>query len=257
MKPRSIVMVAGDGESTRLIFHALKHAFDIVNVIIETPVSHATLMRRRAKKLGLRKVFGQTLFRALAVPALQRAGRRRIAEILQRHQLERAPIPAEIVTRVDSANDGQVIDLLKGIQPAAVLVNGTRILHKSVLQSIDAPFINTHTGITPLYRGVHGGYWALAAGQRQQCGVTVHLVDEGIDTGNILGQATIEPQPNDTFVTYPYLQTAAAIPILKRVLHDALDQNLKREPAPAGPSRLFSHPTLGEYLKHWVLNGVR
>ena len=30
-----------------------------------------------------------------------------------------------------------------------------------MLQSVEAIFVNTHVGITPKYRGVHGGYWSL------------------------------------------------------------------------------------------------
>ena len=63
-------------------------------------------------------------------------------------------------------------------------------------------------GITPLYRGVHGAYWALAEGRRDLCGVTVHRVDAGIDTGEVLAQVLIDPTPQDNFVTYPWLQVA-------------------------------------------------
>ena len=45
------------------------------------------------------------------------------------------------------------------------------------------PVINMHAGITLRYRGVHGGYWALAEQHPEWVGTTVHLVDPGIDTG--------------------------------------------------------------------------
>ena len=48
-----------------------------------------------------------------------------------------------------------------------MVVNGTRILSRRMLESIDAVFLNMHVGITPKYRGVHGGYWALANGDRR------------------------------------------------------------------------------------------
>ena len=40
-----------------------------------------------------------------------------------------------------------------------------------------------HAGITPQYRGVHGGYWAVVNNDPEHCGVTIHFVDKGIDTG--------------------------------------------------------------------------
>ena len=71
-----------------------------------------------------------------------------------------------------------------------------------------------HAGITPAYRGVHGGYWALAEGRTDLVGTTIHLVDEGIDTGGVIEQASFSPTEADTFVTYPYLHTAAGLPPL-------------------------------------------
>ena len=51
------------------------------------------------------------------------------------------------------------------------MINGTRIISKATLGCVPAVFINTHVGITPTYRGVHGGYWSLVEGERARCGV--------------------------------------------------------------------------------------
>jgi folate-dependent phosphoribosylglycinamide formyltransferase PurN len=59
--------------------------------------------------------------------------------------------------------------------------------------SINSKFVNIHVGITPKYRGVHGTYWALVNNDVENSGVTVHFVDEGIDTGNIINQAIVVP----------------------------------------------------------------
>src|SRR5690606_24425483 len=98
-----------------------------------------------------------------------------------------------LVHWVPSVNATQCIDLVQKIEPDIVVVNGTRIISKKVLDAVPVSFINTHVGITPKYRGVHGAYWALACGDTDNCGVTVHLVDKGIDTGGILKQAVIAP----------------------------------------------------------------
>jgi methionyl-tRNA formyltransferase len=45
-----------------------------------------------------------------------------------------------------------------------------------------------HAGITPRYRGTHGGYWVLLNNDPGHCGVTIHLVDPGIDTGSIVAR---------------------------------------------------------------------
>jgi phosphoribosylglycinamide formyltransferase-1 len=111
-------------------------------------------------------------------------------------------------------------------------------------------------GITPRYRGVHGGYWALAEGNRDLCGVTVHRVDAGIDTGPIVEQIRVMPANEDNFVTYPYLQLAMALPMLQRAVETALRGELQCRPA-GGQSQLYFHPSIGEYLWNRLRRGVR
>ena len=83
-----------------------------------------------------------------------------------------------------------------------------------MLASAGCPVLNMHAGITPRYRGVHGGYWALAEHHPEWVGTTVHLVDPGIDTGGILAQTTFEVSGEDTIATYPDLHLVHGLPLL-------------------------------------------
>ncbi len=254
---KKIVMVAGEGESTHLVYHRLARTVGVHKVILESPVDRREFLRRRVKKLGLPTVAGQLLFKAFVDFPLQRTATARVREIKREFDLDDAPIPEEHVLRVPSINGPEALAHLRALDPAVVVVNGTRIISKKLLQAIAVPFINMHAGITPLYRGVHGGYWALANGDLEHCGVTVFLVDPGIDTGAIIAQATIRPTAADSYVTYPILQTAAGIPLLVDAVKAALDGTLRTAAPPAGTSRLWSHPTLGQYLKARVRTGTR
>jgi methionyl-tRNA formyltransferase len=257
MSEGPIVLLAQNGDSTTIVFNALRKSFDIAAVIMETDVPRRQLLSRRVKKLGLSTVLGQVAFRSLIVPPLARVANARIEEICAEHGLERTPIPEKLVRHVGSVNAEETRRLLVALAPQLVVVNGTRIISKDTLACTSARFVNTHAGITPLYRGVHGGYWALVENDRAHCGVTVHLVDTGIDTGGILGQGNIAPTPADNFVTYPYLQYAAAIPLLRSAISDLLNGVATTRPAPEGASRLWSHPTLGQYLKNRLVAGTR
>jgi folate-dependent phosphoribosylglycinamide formyltransferase PurN len=166
-------------------------------------------------------------------------------------------IPSHIVQRVPSINHPSVIDALQAHQPEVVVINGTRIIAKRVLECVEAPFINTHTGITPSYRGVHGGYWALAEGKPELAGVTVHYVDAGIDTGDVIAQALIHAGPKDNFQTYPTLQLAAGLPLLKQAVLDTQRSGLQTNQPLTTTSRLYYHPGLTQYLTHRVREGIR
>src|SRR5690606_31292352 len=137
-----------------------------------------------------------------------------------------SPIPPHLISNGASINDPSTRAILRDVSPDVVVVNGTRIIAQSVLDAVDAPFLNTHAGITPAYRGVHGGYWALAEGQPELCGVTVHRVDRGIDTGDVIAQAIVHPTRADNFQTYPLLQLKAALPLLQDAVRAAASEKL-------------------------------
>lgn len=248
-----LVVLGRDNPSTRIVADALARRFEIARTIVEDPEDRALFIRRRIKRLGLLTVVDQLAFMA-AGKIIGRASRGRIAEILTQADLHDAPLADPL--RVSSANAPETIDALKALEPRVVVVNGTRILSRKLLQCTPAVFINTHAGITPAYRGVHGGYWALAQGDAERCGVTVHLVDTGIDTGEVLYQARIEPTRRDDYFTYPYLQLAAGVPLLARAVQDAFEDRL----APCrvgGPSSQWSHPGLTGYVWRRLTGVVR
>lgn len=240
-----------------VVYNAVARRYPIARVLVEEPVSRARFLARRARRLGLTTVAGQALFQGLVAPVLARRARARVREIHAEHGLDTTPIPAAAIARVPSVNHPAARALLAELEPRVVLVFGTRILTRATLAAVDAPFVNLHAGITPRYRGVHGGYWALHDGHPEHFGATVHVVDAGIDTGAILGQVYVRPSQRDDFATYPLLQTAVALPLLIDVIGRALAGALAPLPATAGESRLRSHPTLGSYLRARIGRGVK
>lgn len=253
----SVVMLAGDGISTRIIYNALKERVPISTVVLEAPVSRLELLCRRRRRFGLPKVAGQVLFQLVIARLLRVAARGRIRDILQEAGIREIPMEPTAVHRVRSINSKNVIDLLRQLGPKVVLVNGTRIISDDVLSCVDAVFINVHVGITPCYRGVHGAYWALVERNYQGCGVTVHVVDSGIDTGSIIEQALIRPTARDNFATYPVLQTVTALPLVERAVNAALAGELRFRKTSDGKSQLWTHPTAGEYIWNRFRLGVK
>jgi folate-dependent phosphoribosylglycinamide formyltransferase PurN len=254
---QGIVLLIDNSDLSRIVYHALAQEFRIDAVIREAKVPRSIFLKRRLKKLGWRTLAGQIIFAAWMVPLLRRESIQRLAEIMQQHGMDESPIPAECITDVLSVNDAQVITILQQLSPRVIVVNGTRILDEKILHASDGVFLNTHVGITPLYRGVHGGYWAQASGDPDHFGVTIHKIDKGIDTGEIVAQASTKPSSSDNFSTYPLLQIALAIPILKQAVRNALNGTLQTIAAPAGKSKLWTHPTIFQYVKHRITRGIR
>lgn len=72
-----------------------------------------------------------------------------------------------------------------------------RIMKRALLSLASIAAVNFHNGPLPRYRGVNVYSWAIINGERQH-GVTWHKVDEGIDTGDILGQKMFPLEPTDS-----------------------------------------------------------
>lgn len=72
-----------------------------------------------------------------------------------------------------------------------------RILPPGFVREFSPRLINTHPALLPAFPGAHAVRDALAAGA-ERTGVTVHVIDEGVDTGPVLRQAAVDVQPGDT-----------------------------------------------------------
>jgi methionyl-tRNA formyltransferase len=236
-----------------MVANALAGLFPDLLTIVERSGSRFEILTRRRHRFGLGTVIGQAAFSPLG-RFLSHVSRRRFEEIVRTHDLDvRAGRVA--VTHVASINGPAAIKVLDGFDPGVVAVVGTRLIGAQVLNSIGAPFLNLHAGITPAYRGNDTGYWALATRRPDCFGVTIHLVDRGLDTGPIVYQKRVVPDREDTIATYPCLLVAEGIPLLIRALEDTLEGRLATRPA-SGESRLWTKPTIMQYVRNIVRQGV-
>ena len=252
-----ILILAGKGESTTFLYNALKDKYCIETVIIEDKESVRKFVKRRIIKNGLLWVIDQIIFQLTIPKILRYTSKKRINKLKKELQLSDTPIETNKLYFVTSVNDERCLDLLKRYSPDLVIVNGTRIISKRIINSINSIFINSHVGITPEYRGVHGAYWALANNQPELCGVTIHIVDEGIDTGKILKQAIIKPTKEDNFATYPYLQYSKAIELVNEVIFEANNKMLNPYKKDNVESKLYYHPTFTGYIKKYLKYGIK
>ncbi len=249
-----LVLLTIDTDIGRISARRLAARFPDLEIVVEDIVSRWTLLKNRTKRFGVVHVAGQLGFMAYS-RVLGVWSRRRIDRLKQRHGFDDRWPDGSTPHFVPSVNSDACIERLKAIAPSAVLVVGTRIIGRRVLEAVPVPFINYHAGITPKYRGIHGGYWAKVNGDLENFGVTVHLVDTGIDTGAVLYQSRLTPEAGDNYATFPYLQLAGGLALLERAGQDALDGTLARHTVDL-PSRLWSHPTLWGYFASALARGA-
>ncbi len=249
MKPK-IIILARDCDSTNVVYNYLKKYFDIDTIVFETPIPRKRQFLNRAKRLGYLNAMSQVIFFLCIAPIIKRFSQKRKAEIFKEYDLNEVGPPMNLIRKIRFVNTDEGRSLLKELKPDLIIVNGTRIISKKTLESLPATFINIHTGITPAFRGVHGGYWAVATGKKDLFGTTIHYVDTGVDTGGIIEQVFVDPPKKDNFYTYPYLQYATVLPALKEVIQSFIDGKKPATKAPVTTdSELWFHPTILQWLR--------
>jgi methionyl-tRNA formyltransferase len=236
-----ILVLGRRSNSSKLLCNRLLNAGYDVSFIVERRKDHVTLIYRRVKRFGLAKVILQLVFQVFQ-RVLQYFSQSRILEILADYNQ-----PLNAIYTCENINAASAIGFIESLDVDLILLSGTRILTSNFLSSVTIPVINIHAGITPKYRGVHGGYWALVNGESNLFGSTIHRVDQGIDTGAVIQYVYTLPTSRDNFSTYPLLQQRVASDAVISLLASgtmltSAKINARKE------SKLWSHPTILEYL---------
>ncbi|WP_083473836.1 bifunctional phosphoribosylaminoimidazolecarboxamide formyltransferase/IMP cyclohydrolase [Frankia sp. R43] len=125
-------------------------------------------------------------------------GTDRVGTVAQR-RAESAGVPVFTVRLEDCADRGAFNELtaasIARYEPDLLVLAGyMKILGAQVIRRF--PTVNTHPSLLPAFPGAHAIRDALAAGVRTS-GVTVHWVDEGVDTGPVIAQASVPVLPGD------------------------------------------------------------
>lgn len=108
---------------------------------------------------------------------------------------------------------------LKQLEPRAIIVVGYgRLIPAWMLELPPLGNINVHASLLPKYRGAAPIQWAIAQGENVT-GVTTMLLNEGLDTGDVLLQKTMEILPEDTSVTLAPRLAESGAELLVETLH--------------------------------------
>jgi len=106
--------------------------------------------------------------------------------------------PGQFRTKLQPEREEELVQLLcdAGVE-LVVLAGFMRVLKAPMLRAFPRRIINLHPSLLPKYPGREA--WTQAIRARETVtGCTVHYVDAGVDTGEIIAQREVQIQPNDT-----------------------------------------------------------
>ena len=100
------------------------------------------------------------------------------------------------VVKVADINSLEIEQYVADHSLDAIVVMGTSIIKSALLES-GIPIINIHGGYLPDYKGNHCIFFAYYNNQLDKVGSTIHLIDPGVDSGEVVERVTVPVAETD------------------------------------------------------------
>ncbi len=154
-------------------------------------------------------------------------------------------------------NDAKVIELLKEQSPDLVVFTGGGLIRDEVLTNAGHGVVNCHMGNLPHYRGMDVVEWPILENKNEEVGVTVHFMNKGIDTGDILSNKRIDFTNECSIKRLREKFEPIMCQEIVNTSYDFLQGHIKPQKQQVGDGRQYfiMHRRLMEYTKSKVNKG--
>jgi folate-dependent phosphoribosylglycinamide formyltransferase PurN len=123
----------------------------------------------------------------------ERDARFLLDDYAQRHGLSGDMSGLNAVHHISQVNHADTAGLLKSHDIDVLFIWGVPIIRSNIIGSVRTMVINAHSSILPEYRGAKSEFWQCFHQDFRHAGITLHQVDVGVDTGDILMQLRANP----------------------------------------------------------------
>jgi methionyl-tRNA formyltransferase len=145
-------------------------------------------------------------------------------------------------------NEPLCLEFLREQRPEIVAFTGGGLIRGSVLAAAGLGVLNAHMGILPAYRGMDVVEWPILERNESTVGlgVTLHLMDPGVDTGPIIARFPVRIAAGDSMERLRTRYEPAMIAALLEGVRRARDGRLDPEPQHASDGRQYFalHPRM-------------
>lgn len=252
------ILTGQDSPATRLALSALARLphVRILGILVDAEPAPLRARLRNLRRNLRRQGWSYPWFRlgTLISDVLDRLASRVVSEAevsaaLRRAFPERAFSLADFGERyriplfdVGNLNGTEAVETLRRLAPDLGIVLGTRILKRATFSIPRLGCINLHLGKVPEYRGMPPGFWELYEGERS-AGVTVHMVDDSLDSGAVLGEDTVPIHAHDTPDTLRRRLEIRGQELLVRCVAELAEGRARPRPQPPSSHRPRTSPT--------------
>jgi methionyl-tRNA formyltransferase len=151
----------------------------------------------------------------------------------------------------DRPNSPEFVEILRAMRPDLLLAVG--YLNRLGADLLAVPRLiaaNFHASLLPAYRGLHPVFRTLRAGERW-AGLTVHVLDAGLDTGDILYQVRLQTRRDDSVAGLYDRIMDRSVALVGRLIVDAETGRLHRRPQGNEGASYFSSVGEEDFRIDW------
>jgi len=153
-----------------------------------------------------------------------------------------------------NVNSGRTLGILKEIAPDIAVLAGVGIIRKETLSVFRIGVLNAHMALLPKYRGMNVLEWSLF--NNDPIGITVHFIDEGVDTGDIMLKKSIPIEKGDTINSLRIKAGIISEDLVLETLCKIRDNSFDRvkQDRKDGKQYFIMHPRLREIAERKLRN---
>lgn len=219
-EPRVVFFGDSNGVFSNRFFHALARAPCAITAVVDMPPESWTSTNKAALTIA---------------PFRDAAAERRIP-----------------VFDSEDPNDPGLVRELAGMEPDLLVAVGyARILKPSLLAVPRLAPVNFHASLLPAYRGKHPVFWALRHGEKS-AGLTVHIMDPHLDTGDILYQVRVRTRRRDTVASLYSRIMDRSVSLMGRLVSQAAAGRLRPRPQPEAGASYYSSIQEEDFRLDWT-----
>ena len=161
------------------------------------------------------------------------------------------------VVSCNTLNDADVTERLDLDKPDLVVFTGGGLIRQPVLERAGHGVVNCHMGILPEYRGMDVVEWPILEGRPDHVGLTVHFMDRGVDTGDLLRVERIAPRAGETVARLRARFEPLMCEAIVNTCRDFLAGKIERRSQRAADGRQYfvMHPLLVELTQRRLREG--
>lgn len=178
-------MLCGNQPNHLALAHKVAAKHDLIAVILEEKKTASITIFNIIPKL-IDKLFFNEINEAWS-------------NLMKHYQTTFKGYPQSEIIKTSDINDNRINEILKQLNPELVIVSGTSLIRKSLIElKFPKGIINLHTGISPYVKGgPNCTNWCLANNEFHLIGNTIMWLNAGIDSGNLIATETTDFTGNE------------------------------------------------------------